>query len=1108
MFFFMIPEGALLVTPAYLNAYGEGFYTPPSRETEGRKTPPYGVTDGQEHVLLLTLHHIVFDGQSVDVLMRELSVLYQAQVEGEPGEEQSPPPLPELPIQYADYTLWQRQWFQGVGSGLAPDLQEQLAYWRGQLANLSPLELPTDHPRPAAKTDRGASQSRLLPKALSLGLLRLCQELDVTLFMLLLSAFQILLVRYTGQTDICVASPVANRTRPELEGLIGFFANTLVLRTDLSGNPTFEQVLQRVREVCLSAYVNQDIPFEKVVEALEPERDLSHSPLFQVVLVLQQPLLGNETTRPQLLRAPSFPTITPLSVQSTTSKFDLTLYVAETGQGLHCTCEYSTDLFEAKTITRMLGHLQTLLEGLLQSPQGPQARLFDLPLLPGAEREQLLVQWNETKTDYLRDLSVHQLFEQQVERSSDAVALVFEDQILTYDLLNRRSNQFARHLQKLGVGPEVLVGICMERCIEMVIGLLAILKAGGASVPLDPTHPQERLAFMLADAQVRLLLTQEHLCTQWSLMDVPILCLDTNWVLIAEQSEENLQGSVEAENLAYVIYTSGSTGYPKGVEVQRDTLLNLLLWFCDEIGLMALDRVLLMTSLGFDSSQKNIFAPLIVGGTLHLPALPYYDSTAILQIIFLQSITVVNCTPSAFYPLIEGLNEEDLVKLQCLRSLLLGGEPLAIQRLWRWITSPFCRAHISNVYGLTECGDITTSYSLEPSRQSVEASVPIGRPIRNGEVFVLDKELQPVPIGIPGELYIGGTGLARGYLGRAELTAQCFVPHPFVGTRRGWGRTWVSSAGVCPGERLYRTGDLARYRADGTIEYLGRTDHQIKLRGYRIELGEIESVLHQHPAVNEVIVLAHEGHAGEKQLAPTATQLVAYIVLNPVGTGVSSAKNGRHQNEKPLSAPAHHAVGIVGTGQRRTPKIPTHETAKSSDFRKYLQTRLPNYMIPSLFVLLDSLPLSHNGKVDRQALPRPDFASLSSHEEFVALKTPEEVLLGQIWADVLWPDAEHTPVQLGAYSNFFELGGHSLLAVQLLNRINQWFGVSLPLPALFQFPTIAQIAPVVQNLRLQQHQHTDTLPAPSLVVPLRTHLWGEQNAVDPSVGDIGRVVGS
>ncbi|MGH8000645.1 MAG: amino acid adenylation domain-containing protein, partial [Brasilonema sp.] len=784
----------------------------------------------QEYTLLLTLHHIIADGWSMGVLIRELAALYEAFSKGQPS------PLPELPIQYVDFAYWQRQWLQ------SERIQPLRSYWKQQLSGELPvLNLPTDRPRSPVQTFKGAQTKLVLSETLTKALKKLSHQEGVTLFMTLLAAFKTLLYRYTGQTDILVGSPIASRNRAEIESLIGFFVNILVLRTNLDGEPSFRDLLSRVKSTALAAYVHQDLPFEKLVEELQPERHLSYNPFFQVAFVLQNvPLPTPKLSDISIIAQEGY---------SGTAKFDLTLFMEDREHALVATAEYNTDLFDADTITRMLGHFQTMLESIVANPK---QNLRDLPLLTPAERQTMLVKWNDTQVDYPRDLCIHQLFEQQVERTPNAIALsarsanaiVFENQQLTYCELNNRANQLAYYLQKLGVKPEVLVGICMERSPEMVVGLLAILKAGGAYVPLDPAYPKERLTFMLADAKVSVLLTQQSLLKELPQHQAQVICLDSDTqAIIAHQSQENLVSGVQPQNLAYVIYTSGSTGKPKGVMNSHQGLSNRLLWMQDAYQLTATDRVLQKTPFSFDVSVWEFFWPLFTGAQLVL-AKPggHKDSAYLVELIAKEQITTLHFVPSMLQVFLE---EPELSKCSSLKRVICSGEALSFELQEKFFTH--LDGQLYNLYGPTEAAIDVTFWNCQ--RNSHQQIVPIGRPIANTRIYLLDKYLHPVPIGVPGELHIGGVGLARGYLNRPELTNEKFISNPFT-----------------PGERLYKTGDLARYRRDGSIEFLGRIDYQVKIRGFRIELGEIEAVLNQHPGVQVATTVLQENESGDRRL--------------------------------------------------------------------------------------------------------------------------------------------------------------------------------------------------------------------------------------------------
>ncbi len=722
---------------------------------------------------------------------------------------------------------------------------KQLNYWREQLAGASALlELPTDYPRPAVQNYRGAHHSVEIPPKLSTSLHQLSHEQGVTLYMTLLGAFVTLLYRYSGQSNIIVGSPIAGRNRQEINGLIGFFVNTLVLRTDLSGNPSFRELLQRVRQVTLSAYNHQDVPFSKLVEQLNPERSLSYHPLFQVMFVLQNPSQPSD----KLLGLNA----TPVEVETTTAKFDLVLSVQPRDDRLIATWEYNSDLFAPGTITRMGGHLQTLLESIVTNPQ---QSIATLPLLTGVQQQQLLFEWNNTKAEYAHNKCIHQLFEEQVELTPDAVAVVFEQQQLTYQQLNTRANQLAHYLQKLGVQPDVIVGICSERSLEMIVGLLAILKAGGAYLPLDPNYPPQRLGLMVEDAGISLLLTQEKLRSRLPQINGTVLSMDSNWSEIAKESEDNPVSGVNPSNLAYVIYTSGSTGKPKGVLVPHIGLGNLAVVQTKEFNLSSHSRILQFASFSFDASISEIVMTLCSGGSLYLAKsdslLPGQDLVEILQT---KAITHVTLPPSA-------LAVMPTDRVLTLKSLIVAGEVCSPELVATWSTG----RRFFNAYGPTE----STVCATIAECTNTKAKPPIGRPISNIQVYILDSYLQPVPIGVPGELHISGVGLARGYLNCPELTVEKFIPNPFDPSKSS---------------RLYKTGDLVRYLSDGNIEFLGRIDHQVKIRGFRIELGEIQTVLQQHLEIREAVVIDREDRLGNKRL-------VAYIVAETDLTDISELRS-------------------------------------------------------------------------------------------------------------------------------------------------------------------------------------------------------------------------
>jgi amino acid adenylation domain-containing protein len=923
----------------------------------------------EEQVFLLTLHHIITDGWSMGILFRELAALYQAACEGQPLD------LPPLPIQYVDYTAWQRQWLQGEA------LEQQLAYWREQLTDLTLLDFPTDHPRPPMLTHHGQRHTFTLSPTLLKGIKAVSQQAGTTLFMTLLAAFHVILARYSGQHDIAVGTPVANRDRQEIEGLIGFFLNTLVLRTDLSGNPPFLRVLHQVREHCLQAYAHQDIPFEKLVEELQPVRDPSRHPLFQVMFQVNH----------QSADTGFIPGLgcVALARDQIAAKFDLAVALTENPEGLRGTIDFNTDLFEAATVARLSAHFVQLLEAIVQNPD---QRISELSLLEEHEHTKLLVEWNRTNRAFPSTQCVHTCFEVQVAQTPDAVAVVCEDDPLTYGELNHRANQLADVLQQQGVGPGTLVGFCVERSLDMLVGLLGILKAGAAYVPLDPTYPSDRLAFMIDDTQMPMIVTHRHLLEQLQL-DQPngtsssstptIVDLDS-----AEWKEEGLFfanpiNAVTPEHLMYVIYTSGSTGHPKGVMIAHRTVGNFLRAMQEELLLTQQDTFLALTSLSFDISILELFGPLLVGGCVHLVSRDTaMDGIALVQALTQSKATLMQATPVTWQLLLDSnWPGSPGLRAVCGGEALAGslGQALLEKSVTLW-----------NMYGPTETTVWSTLHRVSPD----DHTVPIGRPIANTQLYVLDAAQQLVPVGVPGELYIGGEGLSLGYWQREELTREKFIPHPFSDD---------------PQARLYRTGDQVRYRADGTLEFLGRLDDQVKLRGFRIELGEIEATLALHPLVREAVVLVRDD-------GPGGPYLVGYL----------------------LSA---------------------HESPISMDeLQGFLKERLPKYMVPSAWVELEAFPLTPNGKINRRALPAPLRINTRLEGAFAAPRGPLEEALVEIWQDVL--EVDH----LGIQDNFFDLGGHSLLGTQIFSRIQRNFSVALPLRHLFETPTVAGVAEKLEVL--------------------------------------------
>ncbi|NTW01287.1 MAG: amino acid adenylation domain-containing protein, partial [Oscillochloris sp.] len=938
-----------------------------------------------DHVALLTMHHIVSDGWSLGVFIRELGALYAAFTTGQPS------PLPELSVQYADVAAWQREILEQPGADGVSLREAQSDYWRRELGgDLPALELPTDRPRPQMQSFRGAMRWFNLPRQLNDAVAELCRREDVTPFMALLAAFEALLHRYTGQSCFGVGTPIAGRTRTEAEPLIGIFVNTLVLRADLDAELRFRELLRQVRERALGAYANQELPFEMLVDALQPERSLSHTPLFQVMFVLQNAPM-------QAIALPGL-SIAPLEVDSGTAKFDLTLSVEESVQGYRGWLNYNADLFDAATMDRLLDHFALLLASACAEPSQTIAML---PLLTEAE-QQILAAWNATDSGDLLAPLVHQVIARQAVLTPDAIAVVGDDSEglrLSYRELDARANQLAHYLRGLGVGPERLVGLCVERTPLMLVGLLGILKAGGGYLPLDPGYPVERLHFMIEDAAPAVLLTT--LSAQAGLADIEQLTaapqlvrLDADWPVIADQPERAPEELVRPESLAYVIYTSGSTGTPKGVVIEQQSLADHCRDMARFYELSSADRVLQFASFNFDASIEQILPTLMAGARLVLRGDEVWSSAEFYRQITEQQLTVINPPTAYWHQLVQDWADGPQAQAPTsLRLVIVGGDALRPESLQLRAKTSLRSLRLLNAYGPTETTITATTYEVPAELPPDLLRVPIGRPLANRRAFVLDRQGSLVPIGVAGELYLGGLGVARGYLNRPELTAERFVERE--------------------GMRLYRTGDLVRYLSDGNIEFLGRVDQQVKLRGFRIELGEIEAVLGQHPAVRGVIVLAREDTPGDKRL-------VAYVLAQP-----------------------------------DTP-------ADGASLRAYLSQRLPDYMLPSAFVILDAFPLTPSGKVDRRALPAPDAARPELIERYVAPRNPSEAEIATAWADVLGLE------QIGIHDNFFELGGHSLLATRLVSRLRSFFHVDLPLRSLFETPTVAGVAIAIAQAQADQ----------------------------------------
>ncbi|MGA9883687.1 MAG: amino acid adenylation domain-containing protein [Candidatus Acidiferrales bacterium] len=926
----------------------------------------------KEHVLILMMHHIICDWSSEGVLWRELSALYSSLLRGET------PALPPLPIQHGDYAVWQLQ------HDTEPAFSKDLAFWEETLRSAQQLlDLPADRVRPPALSYRGKRQRFVLNAELTQALRKLSQGAQTTLFTVFAAAFNTLLYRYTGQSDILLGIPIADRDRTELQSMMGFLLHTQVLRTQISDDITFRELLSRVQRAALDLYLHRAVPFDQVVRRLQPERNPAYATLFQVML--------NWRDRDQLL---SFIGLEGLTVESLiadarTAKFDLTLFATDCGDNIWLEAEYNTDLFDDDRIARMFGHYQTLLQSVAADVE---TRVSELPLLTDGEKEQLQ-NWNGTAADYPRDNCLHRLFEEQVERTPEEIAVEFSDQRLTYRELDERANQLAHYLRRCGVAADVLVGIYMERSVEMVVSLYAVLKAGGAYVPIDPEYPRERVEFMLRDTDAPVLLTQERLKDSLPKSSAKLVSVDGDWELIAKEEVSKPAAEIAPRNLAYMIYTSGSTGRPKGAMNTHGGICNRLLWMQDRYGLKRSDKVVQKTPFSFDVSVWEFFWPLISGARL-VVAEPggHRDPTYLVKLITEQGVTVAHFVPSMLALFLE---QPNVAECRTLLHVICSGEALPYEVQERFFERLSSELH--NLYGPTEAAVDVTHWTCR--RHDERKIVPIGRPVANTQIYILDRELQPAPIGVAGELYLGGVQVGRGYHKRPELTTERFIPDPFSSD---------------PEARLYKTGDLGRWLPDGAVEYLGRTDFQVKIRGLRIELGEIESVLRNHPGVREAVITVREGRGKE---------LVAYVVA---------------------------AEGAECT---------------TSELRDYLKEKLPEYMVPAAWVQLETLPLSPNGKLDRKALPAPESALSSNESEYMPPEDDFERLICEAWAEVLGL------TRVGVRDNFFDLGGHSLLAVQLLLRLQEIIpGEPLPLRAVLEAPTVEQFAVWLRSHRDDEYK--------------------------------------
>ncbi|HEX7736861.1 MAG TPA: amino acid adenylation domain-containing protein, partial [Ktedonobacteraceae bacterium] len=940
----------------------------------------------QRHLLLHIEHHFVHDGWSFTVFLRDLQAFYQAFATDAPLQ------LPPLPIQFVDFVVWQRRWMQGVEG------ERQLRYWQNVLSDApAMLELPTDYPRPALQSFRGASMRIVLPNELQRNIRELCRREGTTLYMTLFSAFVTLLVRYTGQTDICVGAGVANRRLAVTEPIIGMIINTVVLRTRVEDDPTFRTLLKRVRQITLEAYEHQDLPFGRVVESLCPQRSLSHSPLYQAAFSF------HDAPSPDL-RLPGLSVELEEAISNGSAKFDLNIVVIpraeqqrhfsyqEERDELIFVWEYNTDLFKEETIRLMVSVYQTLLESVCAHPE---QHISALSLLTPEQRQQQLVDWNSLHTHSTAHQCIHRAFEAQVECTPHAPVLLFANMTLTYAQLNQAANQLARYLRGCGVQPGDLVGLYMERSLDLIVAMVGILKAGAAYVPIDLAYPLERMAFIIQDTHMGVLLTQETLHAQLPGLNIQVISLDQARTRIGQEAWENMVCEVQAEDLACVIYTSGSTGIPKGVAIPHRGVMRLVLQ-TNYIQFEPADRVAQASNTSFDAATYEIWGALLNGATLvGVPREVTLAPRAFAAFLESQHISVLLLTTALFHQIAQEVPDA----FRTLRHLSFGGEAVNPNRV-KIILTAGRPEYLLHLYGPAENTTISTWYAVEDVPEAA-LTVPIGAPIANSQAFILDHQMQLVPPGCPGELYLGGDGLARGYWNRPDLTAEHFVPHPFSSRL---------------GARLYRTGDLVRARADGQLEFLGRVDFQVKVRGFRIEPGEIEVILSQHPDIHEAIVLLRED-------APEEKRLVAYLVPKP----------------------------------ERMPDL--------RQLRQYLQARLPDYMLPAALVILERLPLNPNGKLDRRALPPPEYSNPDLGAQYAPPRNHAEELLTAIWAEVL--GREH----VGIYDNFFESGGHSLLATRVISRIQQVFQVTLPLRSLFEHPYVAELATAVTQI----HSRPDDL---------------------------------
>lgn len=949
--------------------------------------------EDEDQFLLFKIHHIIADFVSLEKLIQELGFFYNSYAQGKMST------LPPLPIQFVDYAYWQQHNTKGNV------YQKQLKYWKEKLGcDLPVLRMPLDRPRPVAMTHNGERIRMKIPAEITTALKELSRKSGVTMFITMLAAYQTLLYRYTGQEDLCVGTSISSRNRPELQNLIGLFANTLVLRNNLEGDPTFADVLKRTRKVAFGAFAHKDIPYEKLIEELKTERNMSHNPFFQTMLTY----LTAQDEEDQPFQGIAMETH---DLKKKASALELSFTITEQNDELVCSMDFNTDLFNTETIHRLLKYFLNLLQACVDNPQQP---ISEIRLLSETEEQQLVEKWSgRNKVKQLPEASVHELFSQKATSTPDAIAVRFQDQQYTYRELDERSNQLANYLINKGLGPRKLVGICMERSLEMVVGLLGILKAGNAYVPIDPSYPQERKAFMVNNSEVEILLTLDSEVKSLSSEQCTVISINDEWELIAQESREASKLKVESEDLMYVIYTSGSTGKPKGVMVSHKGVVNHCFNIVDRFKLNHQDHVLQFTSISFDVAVQEIFPTLLTGATLVLWKDKYIsEGREFLKWIGQEKISVLNTTTAYWSTLVADLKYERAILPSSLKLVIVGGEKVLPETYVTWKNVTDGKVRWINDYGLTET--TITATMFEPDAEwDPQKVVPIGTPLDNVEIYILDNNQRPLPIGVYGELYIGGIGVAKGYWGRPELTKERFVENCFSENSD---------------DKLYKTGDQARFLSDGTIEFLGRLDDQVKIRGYRIEIGEIEAAIEQYGKISQSVVVPFK-------LANESTQLAAYVVLND------------------------SAVRI-------------------DELRSFLKSRLPDYMVPSHYVVMDQIPLTVNGKVDEAALPKPELHAIKS-KEYVAPRTPTEQIAVSIWTDLLdYPD-------IGVMDNFFEVGGNSLLATQVVLQAATKFECNVPLRVLFEYPVLADWVAEIERIKLLEASKGTKLDSEKCIVKIQ-----------------------